>query len=275
MKEISTSICLGLGDNIVARIIFDTVKQEYSAIRISHDQNIMRIYNRGDIGYRTFLRDIGRLFFTEPPFIFSETTTYQPIHTFNTIQNLPNRPVSHNLQHLLCRGTPLDLGEEYIVISTKIRGISKKKFLPLSAQLWRTLQNVSQKYKIVVVGEREVERNMEYTQLSTDNVYEIYSHIMANIPSDRVVDLTVPALGNTAPTLVKIQQDGLIMQQAKCVITFGLGGNVWLAIATSNRVIGFRAIEDNDGSADMLLSKITNTQIVKDWNHFVSMVGGL
>lgn len=275
MKEISTSICLGLGDNIVARIIFDTVKQEYSAIRISHDQNIMRIYNRGDIGYRTFLRDIGRLFFTEPPFIFSETTTYQPIHTFNTIQNLPNRPVSHNLQHLLCRGTPLDLGEEYIVISTKIRGISKKKFLPLSAQLWRTLQNVSQKYKIVVVGEREVERNMEYTQLSTDNVYEIYSHIMANIPSDRVVDLTVPALGNTAPTLVKIQQDGLIMQQAKCVITFGLGGNVWLAIATSNRVIGFRAVEDNDGSADMLLSKITNTQIVKDWNHFVSMVGGL
>lgn len=275
MKEISTSICLGLGDNIVARIIFGTIKQDYSIIKISHDQRIMRIYNRGDAAYRAFLKDIGHLLFTEPPFNFSEIADYTPIHTLNTIQNLPNKPVSHNLQHLLCKGTPLNLGEEYIVISTKIRGISKKKFLPLSVQLWRTLQNVSQRYKIVVVGEREVEKNMEYTQLSTDTVYEIYGHIMANIPSERIVDLTVPALGNTAPTLAKIQQDGLIMKQAKCVITFGLGGNVWLAIATSNRVIGFRAMEDNDQSADMLLSRITNTQIVKEWNHFVSMVDAL
>lgn len=265
MKQISTSICLGLGDNIVARMIFDTVKHKYDKIRISHDKNIIYHYKNGDTAYLNFLNKIGNLLFTEPPFSF-ETQSYPAIHTLNTVRTLyiPSPP---NLQYLLCKGQPLNLGEEYIVITTKIRGILRKNFYPLSIQLWDALRRLSTKYKIVVVGEREVEKNIEYRG-NPDLAYGIYEQIIANLPSDRILDLTVPALGNVAPNLTKIKQDALIMQQAKFVVTLGMGGNVWLAAAAGNQVIGYR--EDGDPATDIILGpKFISVKMTKDWKTFI------
>jgi hypothetical protein len=269
MKEIATSICLGLGDNIVARIVFDTVKHQYDSIKIAHDKNIMVMYKRNDSSYVKFLGDIGRLLFTEPPYIFDVNGNYQAVHTFSTISSIPKGAKCSNLQHLLCRGTPLDINEEYIVITTKIRSITRKEFFSVSIQLWRVLQQLSKKYKIVVVGEREIERNFEYTDMK-DWVYCIYDQIISNLPADRIVDLTVPALGITAPELSKIQQDGLIMRNAKLVITLGLGGNVWLAVATANQIIGYRSHTDHDSNADLLLSHFDWFKIHKVWKDFIN-----
>lgn len=268
MKRIATSICLGLGDNIVARIIFDTVKHEYEEIKISHDKAVQRHFKNGDLAYDRFLKEIGNLLFTEPPYRF-DSGTYPPIHTLNTVSSLPVAITKPNLIPHLCRGTPLDLGEEYIVVTTKIRGISKKQFIQQSFQLWKALNHLSKKYKIVILGEREVERSLEYSNL-TDMVYEIYSHIVANIPPDRVVDLTVPALGNTAPSLLKIQQDGLIMQQAKAVLAFGLGGNVWLAAVTSTQLFSYRDPLDRDHAANLIMNpRFSSIKPFKDWNAFI------
>jgi hypothetical protein len=269
MKKIATSICLGLGDNIVARMVFDTIKHEYDSIKITHDKNVMVSYKRNDHPYVKFLGDVGRLLFTEPPYSFDMNGNYPPIHTYNTISSIPVNARCKHLQHLLCHGIPLDINEEYIVITTKIRSIPRKKFFPVSIQLWRVLQQVSKKYKIVVMGEREVERNVEYTNMN-DWVYGIYDQIISNIPADRIVDLTVPALGITAPEVTKIQQDGLIMQKAKLVITLGLGGNVWLAVATSSRIIGYRSDEDRDSSADLLLSHFDHVRVYKNWKEFIN-----
>lgn len=269
MKKLSTSICLGLGDNIVARIIFDTVKHNYDQIRISHDKNIIQIYKNGDSNYMKFLKDIGNLLFTEPPYYF-DSISYPAIHTFNTTKNLyiPGKP---NLEHKLCKGTPLNLGQEYIVITTKIRGMARKTFYPLSIKLWQTLRQLSTKYKIVILGEREVEKNIEYLG-NPDLAYSIYDQIIANLPINCIIDLTIPALGNIAPTLSQIQQDGLIMRQAKFTITLGMGGNVWLAAGSGSQVIGFR--EDGDPATDIILGpNFTSVRMTKDWNQFIKRLG--
>lgn len=266
MKKVSTSICLGLGDNIVARIIFDGAKHEYDMIRISHDKSIIRSHKNGDVAYLKFLQDIGNLLFTERPYYF-DNGSHPQIHTLNTVKSV-YVPYQPNLQHLLCRGTTLNLGEEYIVMTTKIRGLSRKKFLPLSVQLWKTLRKLSNKYKIVILGEREVEKNIEYINLP-DKIYGIYDQIISNLPEDRIVDLTIPALGIAAPNLVKIQQDALIMQQAKFTITLGLGGNVWLAVA-SGQVIGCRDIDDNDVACDIIFNpQFASAKITKVWSEFI------
>ena len=273
MKKISTSICLGLGDNIIARMIFDTVKHQYDQIRISHDKGVMNHYKKGDIAYATFLNEIGSLLFTEPPYFF-DSNSYPPIHTLNTIKNFS--PIAKpNLQNLLCKGTIFDIGSEYICITTKIRMISKRKFLPLSISLWRTLRELSSKYKIVVMGERELEESAAYkNDLPDDIVYTIYNHIVSNISSDRIVDLTIPSLGLVAPTLVKIQQDGLILKGAKAVITLGDGGNLWHAIATGDKIIGYR--DDNDHAADAILHpNFTHVKMCKDWGLFIKELKAL
>jgi hypothetical protein len=273
MKQISTSICLGLGDNIVARIIFDTVKHEYNLIKISHDKNVIRHHKNGDSAYLKFLDDIGTLLFTEPPYIFDHNA-YQAIHTLNTVKSLSVPVTKPKLQHLLCKGTPISIDEEYVVITTKIRAISRKKILPMLIKLWKVLQKLSTKYKIVILGEREVEKNVEYGHFM-DLAYGIYDQIITNLPTDRVIDLTIPALGVTAPTLPQIQQDGLIMQRAKFIITLGLGGNVWLAATAGNKVIGYRNETDNDYAADIILNpNFTSAKIFKNWDEFIKTLEG-
>ena len=269
MKQISTSICIGLGDNIIARMIFDTVKHEYDEIKISHDAGVIREYKNGDAAYMAFLQEIGNLLFTEPPFSFS-TQQYKPIITLNTIQNF-SPIVKPNLQYLLCKGSPLNIDEEYICITTKVRMIPKKLFLPLSPLLWKVLKRLSNKYKIVIMGERSLNEGIAYRRALPENVvYGIYDQIMVNLPAHRIIDLTVPSLGIVAPNLVKIQQDGLIMKNAKCVIALGDGGNLWHAVATADKVLNYR--DDADIPADLILyPNFTHVKSFnRNWNGFTS-----
>jgi len=268
MKQISTSICLGLGDNIIARMIFDSVKHEYDQIRISHDKNIFKVYRNNDPAYGKFINDIGNLLFTEPPYYFDQVS-YTPIHTFNTTKNIfiPYQP---NIQYLLCKGFSLNIKDEYIVVSTKVRGIKRRNFFPVINDLLIAIRILAQKYTIVIMGERDVEKSGENV-VNSDFIYGIYDQLISAIPSERAVDLTVPALGIVAPDLSRIQQDAFIMQEAKFVITLGIGGNTWLAATSSNRVVGFRDAEDNDLSADILMSpKFSSLTIFKRWNEFIN-----
>ena len=82
-------------------------------------------------------------------------------------------PTKVELGHLLCAGEPLNLGEEYVVITTKVRHVNKAIFLPKSIQLWKVLKEISKKYKIVILGERVVEMRREYDCI-THEVFGLY-----------------------------------------------------------------------------------------------------
>ena len=96
------------------------------------------------------------------------------------------------------------------------------------------------------------------------------------MPQNRIIDLSIPILGKPAPNLTKIQQDGLIMQNAKTTITLGDGGNLWLAAATGN-VIGYR--DDDDSSADLILNpNFTHVKMFKrpsQWPLFIKELDNL
>lgn len=226
----------------------------------------MRDYRNNDPSYGKFLHELGVLLFTSPPFHFDHGD-YPPIQTERVIRDLRIVPARTDIDRLLCQGISLNLGEPYIVITTKIRVLSKKNFLTKSPDLWRALRKLSEKYKIVILGEQEVEISKEY-QNHKNEIWSIYEQIVANLPADRVVDLTVPALGITSPTLRKVQQDCLIMKQAKFTITFGIGGNLWLAVASGN-CIGYRT--DGDYVTDLLVNpEYPGVFLTRDWKQFIS-----
>jgi hypothetical protein len=269
MNWLKYTIAVGIGDNLVARIYFDAVKHKYDQIRISHDKNIIREYRNNDPAYCRFLQEFGSLIFNDPPFYF-DAATYPQIHTERVVRDLNIIPKKTNIDQLLCRGASLELGEEYIVITTKIRVVAKNSFLPKSIGLWRVLRKLSQKYKIVVMGEQVVELSKEYRG-NTDSIFGIYEQIISNVPADRLIDLTIPALGIIAPTLSKLQQDCLIMKEAKFTITLGIGGNLWLAVACGN-IIGWRT--DHDHVTDLICNGAYPTvYLTKNWDHFIDKLG--
>lgn len=236
MKKLEFLIAAGLGDNIILRMALDTVKHNYDEIRIAHNKGIVKDYRNDDPKYFKFLDELGALLFSEPPYIFDHGD-YPVIQTYYTYSDLSIIIKNPKLEYLLAKGNSLNLNQEYIVITTKIRTLPKNVFNDISKNFWVILNDLSKKYKIVILGEKEIEGN------HPDDWFSIYNEIISNLPNDKILDLTVPALGVTAPELHKVQQDCLIMKEAKFVIANGIGGNVWMAAAVAN-TIGFRSDEE-------------------------------
>ena len=273
LKTFNTTICAGIGDNIVFRLILDSVKHNYQNIKISYNKDVLREFRNNESSYIQFLNQIGGLLFNDSPYQLVDTQ-YSPnscgeINLFKTLVDQKVVPQKPNIDHLLCRGKLLDINEPYIILTTKIRGISKKSLDRLLPQFWKEMLVLSDKYKIVIMGEKIVEENKEYKG-NADIIYSIYNQIIANLPANKIIDLTVPALGIQAPVVSKIQQDCLIMKHAKSIITFGIGGNLWLAAAVAN-VVGYR--EDRDRCTDFLAVPSFKTMLLtKNWQEFLQRI---
>lgn len=267
-----------LGEIINIKHHLDLVKNQYDQIRISFHKQLWAEglhTNAPDWGEKRklwdkYLLDIGQLFFSKPPYVIHPVSNKFGGDAGLVLKKLKITPQKAEMAYLLCKGQSLNLGEEYIVITTKLRYVRKTTFLPLSIDLWRVLKELSKKYKIVVLGEREVEMRKEYLS-SSDSIFGIYEQIIANLPADRTVDLTLPALGETVSDLKQIQQDCLIMNEAKFVITLGVGGNSCMAHSTAKMAIGFR--DDNLEFANIVFSKeYPNAIVTKNWNYFISVL---
>ena len=263
--DLTATINCGIGDNIVVKMVLDEIRSRYTGFRISHNQQVLNHFRKNDAVYNNFLMQLGDTLFNDPPFRFVKEQ-FREVSMSDLIRKYSIKIRRPRLDHLLCKGEPLqDIGE-YFIITTKIREIKRKEFLPQSHKLWRTLRTLSERYKIVIMGERLVERSLEYS--GNANIYGIYDHIVCNIPEDKIIDLTVPALGIVPPNFQKVQQDCLIMKNAKFNITLGIGGNLWMAAAVGN-VIGYRT--DGDGTTDLIASpEFTSLFLTKDWNNFIS-----
>jgi hypothetical protein len=138
--------------------------------------------------------------------------------------------------------------------------------------LWKIVNKVLQDrhYKLVVLGEKVVEMNPEYQHYTDRYIYSIYQDIMSHVGADRIVDLTFPALGITSPNLTQFLQDCLILNQAKFVITLGVGGNFCMATAVAN-TIGYRL--DNDEIADLIFkNELPNAFVTKEFDRFINRI---
>jgi hypothetical protein len=265
-----------LGEIVNYKFHLDIVKDGYDQIRLGFATGLWDgalhtespDWPQRKILWEQYLLDIGQLFFSKPPYVLESNPTKWGGSIESFVQRFTITPQKVELAHLLCKGMPLNLGEKYIVITTKVRHIDRPVLFPLLEQFWPILKKLSNKYKIVVLGEKQVEMRKEYDKIRNE-VFGIYNHIIANVPNDRLLDLTVPALGETVSSLAQIQQDCLIMKEAELTITFGVGGNFCLATSVSNMAIGFRA--DSIAFTDIIFHgrEYPNAIITKDWHRFM------
>ena len=270
-----------MGEIINLKFHLDLIKNQYDQIALGFYKPLWNTglhieapdWPQKKILWDNFLRDLGNLFFTEKPYTLLPAPTYFGGDSEQILlRKLNMKPQKINMVNLLCKGTPLNLSEEYIVITTKVREMEKGFFTCHSASLWTTLRVLSSKYKIVILGERVVEMRKEYITCS-NSVFGIYEQIISNLPSERILDLTLPALGETVSSLAQVQQDCLIMNGAKFVITIGLGGNSCMAHSCAKMAIGFRS--DNLPYAEQLFSKEYPDLIVtKNWDYFIKLLKG-
>jgi len=282
MKIIESNIPTALGDLIIIKSHLDAVKHEYDQIRLTFHTELFNIYLHTDhpswpenkIKWFKFLDDIKQLFFSEPPFIMNDGE-YPFRQTTQFLSDFGLRPTKVNLANLLCSGQSLNLDKEYIVLTTKVRYLDRNLFDSMSPQFFELINQLSKKYKIVLLGERVVEANIDYMNWTNRQIYGIYPEIIANIQNkDAIVDLTLPALGETSPNLAQIQQDCLIMKEAKFVVTIGIGGNFCMSTSVSNMAIGIRSDNLELCDAVYLNKEYPDAIITKDLGHFFKTMKG-
>lgn len=269
------AIPTSLGEVINIKFHLDLIKDNYDQILLSFNKRVLiEVLNLKEgedfliNNWNTLLQDLGKLFFSSSPYVLQDSSTIGEAGSIEAITaryGIP--PHKANLSNLLCKGNSLNIGE-YIVITTKVREVPKNNFVPLIDNFMNTINTLSNKYKIVILGEREVEVRTEYNM---EKVFCLYDYIIKNLSNDKILDLTVPGLGRNVSTLEHIQQDCLIMKEAKFVITVGVGGNFCMATSVANMVIGFR--DDNIEFTDKIYDKeYTDAIITKNWKYFTHIL---
>lgn len=272
MASLFLDINVGIGDYIFARAFIDGIKNKYDSINITLSKAGMQFWHNNDPLRWQFNIDLCNLIFNEPPYKFVITNSYWPFFPHERIvKELNNKPTKPDL-NCLCVGKSIDI-KNYIVITTKIRQFSKVAFEDLKDRLSPALQALNNKYKIVILGEREVEKTKEYeAECNREQVFGIYNYLISILNADQVIDLTVPVLGIAVSTIQKFQQDCLIMKEANAVITFGIGGNFWMAAGVAKKAIAFRA--DSEWATD-LMSSYPNMSLTKNIDQFIDYLYNL
>lgn len=263
------SIPTSLGEILNYKYHLDLIKNRYDQIRLSFNTDLLRTglyvnapdWSSKELLWRKYINDLGNLFFSEPPYILEQRSTTFRGDLSGLLNLIGIPPQRSNLSKYLCKGLALNTSP-YVVITTKVREMQPMNF----SEMFDALKN----QKLVILGERKVEMRKEYVNQRI-SVFGIYDNIINNIPKDKIIDLTVPALGETVSDLSKIQQDCFIMHNAKCVVTLGIGGNLNMAVASGAKIIGYRT--DNNVLANTMYNGETNDfAVTKNWSKFIDLL---
>lgn len=263
-------INVGIGDHLVLRMFLDGIKDQYDRIAVTHSRPGMAFWHNNNAARWDFNLKLGKLLFGERPYELIQNARFPFFPNERIVREINNKPVKPNVD-CLCVGKPLDV-EKYIILTTKVRQLPKSIFEQSKNKLTPIFQKLANARQVVIIGEREVEKTKEYSAApNKDQVYGIYDYWKSILPNNKILDLTIPALGVIPSTLPQVQQDCLIMNKADAVITFGIGGNVWLSACAANNTIGYRT--DNDIVADLI--QFPTLSITKNIDDFISIINSM
>jgi hypothetical protein len=230
----------GIGDILYAWAAVENIKHKYEKIYVDIDFNIITAFKNNSNSYKQFLIDITKIMFCDSKYVLFENKSTNDTYRLFDIGALTWVPIpTCNL--LLDRPSPHKIDGEYIVVTTKNKYITKQNYLSFKNIFLNKIKNLSTKYKIVILGERDVDNNQENIIHAVETIYSDLIYCC-----DNYIDLTEPVLCSTNDSkqqnladLNKVKEDCDLMNKAKCVITLGFGGNMTLAVAVSNKVVGY------------------------------------
>lgn len=264
-RQLLMDINVGIGDHLFLRIFLDGVKDQYERIAITHSRPGMQFWHNNDASRWDFNLKLGQLVFSESPYVLVPNAHFPFYPNDRIIKELNNKPIKPNLD-CLCVGTSLNIGK-YVVLTTKVRQIIKSDFDLATIKLTPALRRLANNYTIVISGEREVQRTREYdAECNREQVFGLYDYFMDAIPHEKILDLTIPALGVTCSTLPQLQQDCLIMKQAEAVINFGIGGNLWISTCIAKQTMGWHG--DPNPIMD-LMRDFPGYHVTRDLDQFI------
>lgn len=218
---------IGIGDLIYSKSLLLSCNQDVY-IRMAY-----QYLNYRGIDYKLFLDDFSSRLFCEPKFHIVEDNEYPPSVWWDLLQ-MGLTPCPIRLDDL-CYGKSLCY--PYVCMHTKVRGdfgnsMDKETFIASWNKIKDAINDISSSFRIVLIGEREIEANDEYIKHSNNTIFSLYPEASSELSN--ITDLTVQGL--SSPTMDKFRQDCLYMSEAECNISIGVGGNMAIMSSVGNAI---------------------------------------
>lgn len=231
--ELNIRTHAGIGDILHAKQLLDEVKDNYEIINIYFDSDCLRDCKGNYEQFNDFTIKLLEELFSEPPYVIKNTLDSVVITPRELCQYVHSKFDTLNLEKYLCKDyINVQKTEEYIVVLTKIRGLHYSNYSSIRERYLDTLNKISKKNRIYIMGERIIGMNRENQIHGPQKIYSIYNDLVQNI--DNIKDLTIEELGISASKYEDFLIDCKILNQSKNVICLGVSGGVVTARAISN-----------------------------------------
>ena len=233
--ELSIRTFAGMGDILHSKQLLDQVKDNYDVINVYFDINFLRDYKGNYNQFSEFNIKLLEELFSESPYVVQDTPHSISLPPIDLCSHIGSQFKILNFEKYFCKqSTDNTKKENYIVILTKIRGLDYSIYNSFRERFLNSINILSQKNKIYIMGERKIGMNKENEIHGSSQIYSIYDDLIQNIQN--IEDLTVEELGITASKYEDFLNDCQIMNRSKSVICFGFSGAVDMAMSVSNIV---------------------------------------
>lgn len=224
-----------MGDILHSKQVLDEVKDNYNVINVYYDIDSLREYRGNYDQFTEFNVKLCEQLFSEKPYVIKDTPSSLCLSPVEICHHTNSRLKILNFEKYFCKEMDDNKEDEkYIVILTKIRGLDYSIYNSFRERFLNSINILSQKNKIYIMGERKIGMNKEYQIHGPTQIYSIYDDLIQNIHN--IKDLTVEELGITASKYQNFLDDCQIMNMSKSVICLGFSGAVDMAMSVSNIV---------------------------------------
>jgi hypothetical protein len=286
--QVATNV--GIGDIVYTKTLLDQVIHRHQEIHVCTNEKAyesrkpvqediqewdVHLPDKNVTEYRKFVAKLFSWLFTDPRYKINLDADYR----HRTIQDICEdhgiEPAKPNLKKYLWANIP-GLPDEYVVIQTKSRLFNYGELSVTGGEIWSAIASLSNRYKIIVMGEREVEQNREYSAGFSLGAManSMYSEVMAHVPKRNIIDMTVPALGLTPPDFDKFQYDCHIISKAKSCISFGYGGGFCIALSFG-KVLCYKNYDTDETRFLFSKEKIEDSLVTGNQDKFIREIENL
>lgn len=212
---------VGIGDILITKMIFDEHKIDKQFVI---DVPTIDTHRQGSKQYLEFVEKLVAKLFGE--YSYGSTTKKDEEIFDNLAYNVKNTDLTKYFD------LKDHFDEPYVVFHTKARlDQYSKLFFDNKDDFKSFLKNVKTNLKIILIGDRELEDNIE---TSTHNHFTIYEELEYLKEQNNVLDLTEKSLNNT-PNWDIFARDLSIINRAKLNVGIGYGGNMVICSAFSSK----------------------------------------
>ena len=224
MGTFSIAIGPGIGDAIITKSLLLNLQSNPINVEVYPSLLTCRGPN-----YKSFIDEFDQTVFSESPFRFHTSSIGAKFRSHWEMHEDGFKPSQISLADRLCKGK--SIGGTYACLNMKVRLWDFDAFIKIADVFAKEILSLSKRVKLVLMGERTVEMNEEYVHHK--DIFSLYPLL----PSMNVLDLTVPALGIAAPSMVSLCQDCKYMAESRAAINVGYGGNSVLSAVVAPKTI--------------------------------------